>query len=42
LSTGSGSVHFDLSNNGLWPVGKYKVDIFLNDNLERTLEFTVQ
>jgi hypothetical protein len=42
LSTGSGSVHFDLSKNGLWPVGKYKVDIFLNDQLERTLEFTVQ
>lgn len=42
LSTGSGSVHFELSNNGLWPAGKYEVQIYLNDELERTLEFTVQ
>jgi hypothetical protein len=42
LSTGDSKVHFDLSNNGLWPVGKYKVDLYLNDELERTLEFSVQ
>jgi hypothetical protein len=33
---------FDLTNNGLWPVGKYKVDLYLNDKLDRTLEFQVQ
>jgi hypothetical protein len=33
---------FDLTNNGLWPVGKYKVDLYLNDELDRTLEFEVQ
>ena len=33
---------FDLTNNGLWPVGKYKVDLYLNDKLDRTLEFEVQ
>jgi len=24
-------VTFDLTNSGLWPVGKYKVDLYLND-----------
>ena len=33
---------FNLTNNGLWPVGKYKVDLYLNDKLDRTLEFEVQ
>ncbi len=33
---------FNLQNNGLWPKGKYKVDLYLNNNLERTLEFEVQ
>jgi hypothetical protein len=26
----------------LWPAGKYKVDIYLNDKLDRTLEFKVE
>jgi len=42
LTTGSGILHFELSNDGLWPVGKYKVDLFLNGELKRTLEFEVQ
>jgi hypothetical protein len=33
---------FDLTNDGLWPVGKYKVDLYLNDELDRTLDFEVQ
>jgi hypothetical protein len=33
---------FNLQNNGLWPKGKYKVDLYLNNNLDRTLEFEVQ
>lgn len=33
---------FNLSNNQLWPTGKYKVDLYLNDTLDRTLEFEVQ
>ncbi|MBN1311674.1 MAG: hypothetical protein JXB30_09660 [Anaerolineae bacterium] len=33
---------FSLSNEGLWPSGTYKVDLYLNDELDRTLEFTVQ
>ena len=42
LTTASGTLHFELINEGFWPVGKYKVDIFLNGGLERTLEFEVQ
>jgi hypothetical protein len=33
---------FDLTNDSLWPIGKYKVDIYLNDKLDRTLEFSVE
>lgn len=33
---------FDLQNDSLWPTGVYKVDIFLNGTLDRTLEFSVQ
>ncbi len=32
---------FSLSNDQLWPAGKYKVDLYLNDKLDRTLEFEV-
>ncbi len=32
---------FDLSNTSNWPGGNYKVDIYLNDKLDRTLEFEV-
>ena len=38
-----GSAHFTLSipDTGVWPVGKYKVDVYLNDKLDRTLEYTI-
>jgi hypothetical protein len=42
LTTGSDTLHFNLTNNGPWPVGKYKVDLYLNDTLDRTLEFRVE
>src|SRR3990170_5527801 len=42
LTSGSGTLHFQLSNDNLWPKGKYKVDIYLNGELDRTLEFEVQ
>jgi hypothetical protein len=40
---GSGNVHFTLSqpSSGVWPEGKYKVDIYLNGKLAKTLEFSV-
>jgi hypothetical protein len=42
LTSGSGTLTFNLSNDGLWPTGRYKVDLYLNDKLDRTLEFEVR
>ncbi|MBN1889703.1 MAG: hypothetical protein JW850_17030 [Thermoflexales bacterium] len=42
LTSGSAELTFDLTNNQLWPVGKYKVDLYLNDKLDRTIEYQVQ
>ncbi len=42
LTTGSGRLTFDLTNDSLWPAGNYKVDLYLNGALERTLEFSVE
>ncbi len=40
--TGGGELTFDLTNNELlWPTGKYKVELYLNEKLDRTLEFSV-
>lgn len=33
---------FTLQNDQLWPSGSYKVEIFMNGTLEKTLEFEVQ
>ena len=40
--SGDDIIHFDLSNDNLWPVGSYKADIYLNGELDRTLTFEVQ
>jgi len=42
--TGDGVVNAKLNipSTGEWPVGAYKVDIYLNDKLDRTLNATVQ
>ena len=42
LATGDGLVHFTLSNDNLWPTGKYKVDLYINGELASTLEFEVR
>ncbi len=42
LTSGDGSLHFDLTNENLWPTGNYKVDLYLNEKLDRTLTFTVE
>lgn len=38
------TLYFNLTNaaDALWPIGKYRVDLYINDKLETTLEFTVQ
>jgi hypothetical protein len=40
---GSGNLGFTLSipSSGVWPVGKYKVDIYLDAKLDKTLEYAV-
>ena len=38
----SGNIHFQLSNDEAWPVGQYKVDLYLNGTLAQTAEFSVQ
>ncbi len=42
LTSGSATLHFKLTNNGAWPTGTYKVDLYLNDKLDKTVEFQVQ
>lgn len=41
LTGGSGTLTFDLQNDNPWPAGDYKVDLYLNDELEQTLTFKV-
>ena len=42
LVNGSNMAHFSLENDQLWPLGQYKVDIYLNDELAQTLTFEVR
>ena len=42
LTGGDGSYTFSLQNDSLWPTGQYKVDLYLNETLDRTLTFTVE
>lgn len=42
LTTGSGRLTFDLTNDSPWPAGNYRVDLYLNGKLDRTLEFSVE
>jgi outer membrane usher protein FimD/PapC len=41
---GSGSpITFNAANNaGPWPAGKYRVEIYLNDAVNKTIDFSVQ
>jgi hypothetical protein len=43
-TSGSGQLQFNLSNEGPWPTGDYKVDLYLNDAKDptKTLTFKVQ
>lgn len=38
----SGTIYFQLSNDEIWPSGRYRVDIYLNDTLDQSLEFNVE
>lgn len=43
-TSGDAQLYLYLTNQEglLWPVGQYKVDLYINDKLEKTLEFQVQ
>ena len=42
VTTGDATVPFTLTNDSLWPLGTYKVEIYLNDELKETIDFSVQ
>lgn len=42
LTSGSATLTFDLNNDNPWPAGDYKVDLYLNDKLDRTVAFKVE
>ncbi len=42
ITTGSDTLTFDLSNTGLWPLGEYRADVYLNEELSSSLAFSVQ
>ncbi len=42
LTSGDDTLTFELSNDNLWPPGQYKVDLYLNDKLDRSLAFEVR
>lgn len=42
IPTGSDQLHFTLENNTPWPAGSYQVDLYLDGELEQTLEFQVE
>ena len=43
ITTGDAMLPFSLtSNSGIWPRGTYKVELYLNGTLDRTLDFQVQ
>lgn len=42
LTSGSSILRFELSNDNLWPLGSYKVDLYLNGEYARTVTFEVR
>lgn len=44
ITTSDGRLNFNLQNQAgmLWPSGTYRVDLYLNDKLDRSLDFSVQ
>lgn len=42
LTSGSGTLTFDLVSDTQWPPGTYRVELYLNDELSQTIEFSVQ
>lgn len=41
LESGSGMLKFNMANDQLWPLGSYRVDILLNGEVDRSIDFEV-
>jgi hypothetical protein len=41
LTSGSATLTFDLVSDTQWPPGTYRVELYLNDELNQTLDFSV-
>ena len=42
LTTSDATIPFNLTNDSLWPIGTYKVDISLDGEVKQTLNFSVE
>lgn len=42
ITSGSAVLTFHIANDLLWPPGEYRVDIYLNEELETSLDFAVE
>jgi len=43
ITGGSNTYYFSLNRSGdTWPVGKYKIDLYIDGNMVQTVEFEVQ
>ena len=42
ITSSSNQLFFDLSNNMLWPIGTYRVDLAINDEFVQSVNFSVQ
>ena len=42
IVTGSSPITFSATANQAWPAGKYRVELYMNDKLNTTKEFSVQ
>jgi CHASE1-domain containing sensor protein len=38
----SGTIYFELSNDDIWPAGRYSVNLYLNDAPVQSIEFDVE
>ncbi|MGH2583154.1 MAG: hypothetical protein ACRDFQ_09715 [Anaerolineales bacterium] len=42
ITSGDSVLVFDLTNDLPWPIGQYRVDFYMNEELETSLDFQVQ
>ena len=42
LNHGDGRLHFELGNENPWPVGRYEVELYINNRKDQSLDFEVR